>query len=221
MIIYYIKFIITDAACKRRWINIRDQFKKSLNRRKTRAADTILKQYKYEKILQFLMPHIQERTTISNTELSVGENQSDSETLNSQTVAPVNSESYEQSNLNESTANIHQQLPRKKRENVVDGASATLMKYMIQENGKQQNQNDTHPMDAFLNGLAPTLRNLPPYYQHLAKGKIFSVVQELEAQAFFASENHRHTPQSPDGSSWSNIPVLKMEYSHTQLEEMS
>jgi len=60
--------IFTDVSCKRRWVNIRDQFKKSLNRRKTKsghAADWNVKKYKYEDFLQFLMPHINERSTIS------------------------------------------------------------------------------------------------------------------------------------------------------------
>ena len=55
--------IVTDVSCKRRWVNIRDQFKKSLNRRKTKsgqAADSNAKKYKYEEVLQFLMPHIHE-----------------------------------------------------------------------------------------------------------------------------------------------------------------
>jgi hypothetical protein len=59
------------------------------------------------------------------------------------------------------------------------------MKYII-ENSKKQNDYK-QPIDAFLEGLAPSLKNLSPYYQHLAKGKIFSVVQELECQAFFGS----------------------------------
>jgi hypothetical protein len=47
--------------------------------------------------------------------------------------------------------------------------------------------NYKNPIDAFLEGLAPTLKNIPPYYQHLAKGKIFAAVQELQGQAFFSS----------------------------------
>jgi hypothetical protein len=53
--------IVTDVSCKRLWVNIRDQFKKSLNRRTTKsgqAADWNLKKYKYEEVLQFLMSHI-------------------------------------------------------------------------------------------------------------------------------------------------------------------
>jgi hypothetical protein len=32
-----------------------------------------------------------------------------------------------------------------------------------------------------------TLKTPPPDYQHMAKGKIFSIVQEIEGQAFFGS----------------------------------
>jgi len=44
-----------------------------------------------------------------------------------------------------------------------------------------------------MEGLAPTLKNLPPYYQHLAKGKIFPVVQELECQTLFCSPATAHS----------------------------
>jgi hypothetical protein len=65
-------------------------------------------------------------------------------------------------------------------------------------------QNDyKHPIDAFLEGLAPSLKTLRPYYQHLAKGKIFSVLQELESQALFGS------PSTPHSScdSWEDPPL--------------
>jgi hypothetical protein len=55
--------VVTDVSCKRRWVNIRDQFKKSLSRWKTKsgqAADMNVKKYKYKEVLQFLMPHIHE-----------------------------------------------------------------------------------------------------------------------------------------------------------------
>ena len=67
-------------------------------------------------------------------------------------------------------------------------ASTALMKYII------ENKNDCkHPIDTFLEDLAPTLKHLPPCYQHLVKGKIFSVVQELEGQAL-AAHLLQHTP---------------------------
>jgi len=41
------------------------------------------------------------------------------------------------------------------------------MKYIIENNKKQNDYK--YPIDAFPEGLAHTLKNLPPYYQHLAK----------------------------------------------------
>lgn len=54
--------------CKKRWSNIRDQFKRSLNNRKTKSgqSSTVIKKYKYKEILQFLLPYIQDRKTRSN-----------------------------------------------------------------------------------------------------------------------------------------------------------
>jgi len=55
-------------------------------------------------------------------------------------------------------------------------ASSALMKYIIENNKKTKDYK--HPIDAFLEGLAPTLKNLPPYYQHLAKEKYFQLCKK-------------------------------------------
>jgi hypothetical protein len=165
--------IVTDVLCKRRWINIRDQFKKSLNRRKTnsgQAANSNVKNYKYEEVLQFLMPHIHERSTISSIEQP---SENDSDMVNSHVMTSVDDETREEISASNRNADIHQpENPRKKRKIVLPKtASSAWMKYVI-ENSKKQNDYK-HPIDTFLEGLAPTLKNLPPYFQHLAKGKIF------------------------------------------------
>jgi len=69
------------------------------------------------------------------------------------------------------------------------------MKYII-ENKKQNDYK--HPIDAF-----HTLKNLPPYYQHVAKGKIFSVVQGVEGQALFCSPATTHSSRD----SWDDPPL--------------
>ena len=79
--------IVTEVSRKKRWVNIRDQFKKFLNRRKTKsghAADSNVKKYKYEEVFQFLMPHIHERSTISGIEQP---SENDSDMVNSQVTA--------------------------------------------------------------------------------------------------------------------------------------
>jgi len=197
-------FMVTVVSCKIHWVNIRDQFKKSLNRRKTKsgqAADSNVKKYKYEDFLNFLMPHINERSTISSIEQP---SENDSDVLNSQVMVTADDKTREEISASNRDADIHQhEHPRKKRKIVLpETASSALMKYTIENNKKQ---NDCkHPIDAFPEGLAPTLKNLPPYYQHLAKGKIFSVVQELEGQALFGSPATPHSSRD----SWDDPPQL-------------
>jgi hypothetical protein len=95
-------------------------------------------------------------------------------------MASADDETREEISASDRIADIHlPENPRKKRKIVPpETASSALMKY-INENNKKQNDYK-HPIDALLEGLVPTLKKLPPYYQHLAKGKIFSVVQELD-----------------------------------------
>jgi len=195
--------IFTDVSCNRRWTNIRDQFKKSLNRRKTKsgqAANSNVKKYKYEEVLQFLMPHIHERSTNSSIEQP---SENDSDMLNSQVWYLLTTRRMKKSNASNRNADIHQpENPRKTRNIVLpETTSSALMKYIIENNKKQNDYK--HPIDAFLAILASTLKNLPPYYQHLPKGQIFSVVQELEGQALFGS------PATPFCSrdSWDDPPL--------------
>ena len=116
--------------------------------------------------------------------------------VNSQVMATADDKTREEISASKRNANIHQpENPRKKRKIVLpETASSALMKYIIENNKKQNDYK--HPIDAFLEGLAPTLKNLPPYYQHLAKEKIFSVVQELEGQALFGSPATSHSSRS-------------------------
>jgi hypothetical protein len=195
--------VTTDVSCKRHWVNIRDQLKKSLNRRKTKsgqAADSNVKKYKYEEILQFLMPRIHERSIISSIEQPSKNNP---DMVNSQVMASADNETHEEISASNRNADIHQpENPRKKRKIILpETASSALMKYII-DNNKEQNYYK-HAIDAFLEGLAPTLKNLPPYYQHLAEGKIFSVVLELEGQGLFGSTA---TPHYSRGT-WDNPPL--------------
>ena len=142
-----------------------------------------------------MMPHIHERSTISNIKQPP---ENDSDTVNSQVMASADETPEEVSASNWDADMYEHENPRKKRKIVPpETASSVLMENII-ENDKKQND-CKHPIDAFLEGLAPSLKNLQRYYQHVAKGKIFSVVQEIEGQAFFGPPAVTpHSSRDPD-----------------------
>lgn len=61
-------------------------------------------------------------------------------------------------------------------------ASAKLMEYLISKQENQTTSTSPHPVDAFLAGIAPTLKTLTPYYLNVAKSEIFATVQKYEMQ---------------------------------------
>jgi hypothetical protein len=46
-----------------------------------------------------------------------------------------------------------------------------------------------HPVDAFLFGIAPTLKTLSSYNLHLTKSEIFAVVQKYKLQQIFSQSS--------------------------------
>jgi hypothetical protein len=132
--------IVTVVSCKRRWVNIRDQFKKSLNRRKTKSgqeANTNVNKYKYEEVLHFFMPHIHERSTISSIEQP---SENDSDMANSQVMVSADDETREEISASNRNADTHQpENPRKMMKIVLpETAASALMKYIIENNKKQK-----------------------------------------------------------------------------------
>ncbi|CAG4980483.1 unnamed protein product [Parnassius apollo] len=74
-------------------------------------------------------------------------------------------------------------------------ASSALMEYIL-KNKENSNTQDIHPIDAFFNGLAATIKSFSPYYQHLAKGSIFAVVQDLEWEQLSSEPSSYTSPMS-------------------------
>lgn len=70
------------TECKTKWTHVRDQFRRILKKRKTSTgmSATTVRKYKYEDLLQFIVPQMGELDTLSNIPPSTQE-QSNSKTL--------------------------------------------------------------------------------------------------------------------------------------------
>ncbi|XP_072944178.1 uncharacterized protein [Epargyreus clarus] len=221
----------TDVNCKKRWSNIRDQFKRSLNNRKTKSgqSSTVIKKYKYEEILQFLLPYIQDRKTRSNiddddadtneSEIQQEQESQETGTYNNQSMQEIRNEedtdsergvigdratevqrndqfttqqSGQSSNRSSAKVSKRRTVPHKQ------SSSDTLMKYILENNAKKQNEyNKSHPIDDFFNGLSSTVKTFSPYYQHVAKRRLFAVVQELEFEQMYNESTSSSSASSP------------------------
>lgn len=82
-------------------------------------------------------------------------------------------------------------------------ASSKLLEYLINKN----ESTSQHPVDAFLAGVAPTLKTLSPYYLHLAKSEIFGTVQKYEMKMFMEQHSHQENYNQYCQPSNSSSPV--------------
>lgn len=160
-----------------------------------------MKQYKYSQQLSFLTKFFEERETISNIPDKVNhdndtvnddvnesepyEDEEDSQDYIQKVVNPVVVESQNRRTWSSSKQTVSSQLstPRKKTKQSVSPpktAAATVMEYLVKKNEIMAPVSPQHPVDAFLSGIAPVLKKLPPRYWHYAKADIFAAVQNYE-----------------------------------------
>ncbi|KAM0728579.1 hypothetical protein ACS0PU_004834 [Formica fusca] len=178
--------------CKTRWNNIRDNYRKSLKKRVTTRGQSAIKinKYKYEDQLSFLSSFLKERDTVSNVtsghvetqEISLDNNADDNNGTMVETFSNEDNEITQETSdctKHKFMSSIRQQ-SRQEKSKAPESASSIVMKYTVEKNEKKGILQTVHPVDAFLNGLAPTLKNLSPYSLNIAKSKIFSIVQEID-----------------------------------------
>ncbi|XP_044745401.1 uncharacterized protein LOC123307237 [Coccinella septempunctata] len=195
---------VDSIACKTRWGNIRDNFRKSLKKTlsKRTMGGKLVKHYKYSDQLQFL------RKMFDGDELGDG--------LGERHILPGVEVKIEDDSLtrvdfqepfsdDESQCSSPVQTAQKRKTTNLDYCDQThssansspqhfnLLKF-DQRPGQSESQSanfSPHPVDAFLAGLVPTLKTFSPLNWHLAKSEIFAVVQKYELKTIMGEGNEQ------------------------------
>lgn len=220
---------VDGTACKGRWTNIKDNYRKSLKRISTKSGQNAkkIKLYKFSEELSFLQKYMCERETKGKIV-----SQQDEEN-NQDDVAQQHEDEEEHIADDEGEptvlfANLRKDLqtqpsPSPKPTFEVPGKSSTgksakkevapqqtpsakLLEYLISKQENQTASTSPHPVDAFLAGIAPTLKTLKPYYLNVAKSEIFATVQKYEMQMLMNQHSFEgRTKPTAFGTSASNI----------------
>jgi len=154
-----------------------------------------IKKWKYADEMEFLKPHMKERDSISNIDVVTDDDDevlshSDDEEIQ---VEGENSVSFENNIQNAETsfntpAPVQPRQKKLKKTNSLkppETASSTLMKYIIEQKKSEQSNPTTSKsdaMDQFFSSMCSTAKQFSPYFQHIAKTKVFQIISELELQ---------------------------------------
>ncbi|GBP29052.1 hypothetical protein EVAR_10868_1 [Eumeta japonica] len=162
------------AACKARWINIRDMMRKRLKER-LRKPNIRVYNYKYEEELAFLKPFFKDITNCLDTQ-EIGD--FFEHHYNDEMETPVADDDY-CDDSDDVKPLVTEMSKKKKRKSSADaektGSSSMNESVMV-------DLNSADSVDVFLMTVGATLKTFTPYYLNKAKSEIFSIVQEYELQ---------------------------------------
>jgi len=189
---------------------LRDAYRRSSKKLITVSGQKskFVKKWKFSDEMEFFKKHMKERESISSVnrvsddddaELSnsnneetrseyMSENSDGSLEVGQEVVEPLSNESAKTS-----APPTPQLFPKKKLKTnktnidptvIPQTASATLMKFILDNRGNKSSEADQNigPLDQFFSSICSTVKQFSPYYQHVAKNKIFSIVSELELE---------------------------------------
>lgn len=212
-------------------------------KRKAGQPGSRFRRYKYEAILEFLLPHLVETDTNTNVPNSEDHRDKDDEiefvtetheelakTFKTQSTSDIDeeSETESQNQLSESVDNSIRfakssstsnssdferkvkfikpmSLKRKMSHEVTPqeppSPSGPIVSYVYSEKDLVERKPSVekcgkHHVDAFLFGIAPTLKSLNPVLLNQAKSKIFAIVQEFEMKQLMSGQGQYHVSTS-------------------------
>ncbi|XP_047366751.1 uncharacterized protein LOC124955812 [Vespa velutina] len=231
----------TAIICRKRWIALRDSFRKVYKKRRNMSGEAAKQKrpWKYENIISFIIPHIGERNQVSNLTLNFEEsNDSISQTISLEDsdinvgdikkemeIAPQGvQQSNDQSqqtilNKRKSLSKVTSRTPIEK-DNDKD-ANHSSIGQMPQDNFESKKNNEfvarTDPLTAFFKAMEETVRTFSLPIQIEIKGKIAGLVNEYELKNYQMQQATFKSPYSLHGqcSNWSHSTYSPDPYSST------
>jgi hypothetical protein len=181
------------------------------------------KKWKFEDEMAFLNPYFQERETLKNIH-NANENNSNngSETIELKRVERIKNENKveekvkpeERLGVSNTTALRASSKAKEAPKGSSDITSSLMMNYISEKNHHISQSKDT--VDLFFSSIAATVKSFTPYYQNIAKSRIFATVSELEMEQIMKNHQRSGSSSTPshqcrDQLNLLNVSVLDLQ----------
>lgn len=217
----------TAEQCKKKWINLRDAFRRKVKQNK-KCGQVNNKKWIFEDEMSFLIPFLKDRST--NNVQSVEWYLNDDSAVGSPTSQDTNTEDFSESPPDKiqiksletqttentiSAPQTHDQSTKKgiKRKNEENNTSASaVLKYLIdqfQSESWKGIQEGNEANKYFFQSIAKTVNTFSPINQNIIKSQIFSIVSQMELSELQEKQIqqsqeaiHHFSPKSSNSSSF-------------------
>ncbi|XP_046659345.1 transcription factor Adf-1-like [Homalodisca vitripennis] len=217
----------TAADCRRRWIQLRDSYRKTLQKKIRTPGEGSKRPWKYETIMKFILPHMIERKRLPNPDhesdesvdsasqqqiledgvLLVEESLEESQDVKYQPEVPLHDDTR--------TPRLKVDLSRDRSRSPVEGSKAknstkpakrnslsTILQRYVHSKTNRRDESDLVDDDAlssFFKAMEKTVRNFSAPMQIEVKGKIANLVNEYELKDYNTKDKtpSTSTPSHP------------------------
>ncbi|KAG8318242.1 hypothetical protein J6590_006556 [Homalodisca vitripennis] len=219
--------VIKTADCRRRWIQLRDSYRKTLQKKIRTPGEGSKRPWKYETIMKFILPHMIERKRLPNPDhesdesvdsasqqqiledgvLLVEESLEESQDVKYQPEVPLHDDTR--------TPRLKVDLSRDRSRSPVEGSKAknstkpakrnslsTILQRYVHSKTNRRDESDLVDDDAlssFFKAMEKTVRNFSAPMQIEVKGKIANLVNEYELKDYNTKDKtpSTSTPSHP------------------------
>ncbi|KAL7640750.1 UNVERIFIED_CONTAM: hypothetical protein RMT77_009025 [Armadillidium vulgare] len=179
----------TGAECKQRWMSLRSQHRKALQKYQQNLngpTSNCIRRWKYEEAMKFLIVFMKEKSIIPF--IKKEEDGDDVEDEDDEKNGESTNDGFEKSDneldsiprtwvqVTESTPPM---APKKKQKITETPVSSPIVKYPLEKSDAIKEQD---ALDMFLLSMSSTIKTFSPYDQHLVKTQIFDIVTRMEAK---------------------------------------
>ncbi|KAK9499453.1 hypothetical protein O3M35_002485 [Rhynocoris fuscipes] len=191
---------LSVLACKQRWFNLRDQYRRTLKHKLSVDDGEALpkkKKWKHEDKLAFLKPFMQKKELLSTNiveqtlEVRLQEEDDDSACVEKQKDNLMNLIADDSHQSKKSDSNSFLQYDNNnsmKKCNKIKNIETPIISHLNYDENDEVKTSKT-ALDSFLCAMGENIKTFPLIYQHKAKEKIFKVVSDIEKHLILVSEN--------------------------------
>ncbi|XP_015429489.1 PREDICTED: uncharacterized protein LOC107186181 [Dufourea novaeangliae] len=180
---------LNQNDAKVRWESLRSQYRKYLNKQKTKSGQAAIKvaKWKFHDQMAFLSEFVnieRPRVTSIEHEENFIEGEENLSSAGKDVEDPTTSQNKNEQNRHNNTQNVNKTQKTRARET----ASTTLLKYLLEK--KEEESKTPDPIANCFSVMADSVKTFTPLDQHFVKTKIFSLINDIEAKYLMQSPSH-------------------------------
>ncbi|KAK4874253.1 hypothetical protein RN001_013613 [Aquatica leii] len=194
----------SGQTCKKHWTSLRDSFRRNLKKRKSNSEQSVIKKWKFEDNINFLLPYLQDRPSATMLNISISsDDENDQAALDDSPKRLHSSITKEEKVFEQPVSDKKKSIKKVKKKAKVSKETGFAL---VTKNRFQNGCDQDDEVETLFYSLSQTVKKMEPYYRAVAKSRVCSIIGELEIQNI--TRQYRTSSRTEPTSSACPSPVI-------------